>query len=283
MHATRHIVHESELGRWETIYREPAPALCPYVTTYAAWDEDISGFQQRRELPSGVIPLLVSLGTPYRIGAPADRWDPRPYDAFVAGNHDTYATSAISGPQAGVQVGFTPPGARMLFGLPLHELTNCVFHLDDVLGADGRRLAEQLRAAPSWDACFDILDDAFIARMAAALPLNEGIAWAYAQACNAPVNVGALAHALGISHRSLILGFRDHIGLTPRTTMRIARFSRALAAIAGDPQVSLASLAADCGYYDQPHLYRDFRQFAGITPAGYLRSLAPDNGGLIAG
>jgi AraC-like DNA-binding protein len=37
--------------------------------------------------------------------------------------------------------------------------------------------------------------------------------------------------------------------------------------------VNWADLAADCGYFDQAHLIRDFRAFAGITPLAYSRAL----------
>jgi AraC-like DNA-binding protein len=41
---------------------------------------------------------------------------------------------------------------------------------------------------------------------------------------------------------------------------------------------SLGSLALSAGYYDQPHFNRDFRSFAGCTPAELIREseVAPE-------
>lgn len=36
-------------------------------------------------------------------------------------------------------------------------------------------------------------------------------------------------------------------------------------------RIRLDALAQQCGYYDEAHMIKDFKQYAGITPQGYER------------
>ncbi|GAA4685353.1 helix-turn-helix domain-containing protein [Phytohabitans rumicis] len=83
--------------------------------------------------------------------------------------------------------------------------------------------------------------------------------------------MAGLAAELGWSGRHLASTFRREIGLTPKMAARVLRFERAYAALGSAD--SWADIAVSCGYYDQAHLIRDFKEFAGAPP-GHFRPIA---------
>jgi len=87
--------------------------------------------------------------------------------------------------------------------------------------------------------------------------------------------VSGLAAEIGWSDRHLRGRFREETGLTPKAAARVIRFDRARRllqrrAAAATALPPLADLAADCGYYDQAHLAREFRDLAGCPPSAWL-------------
>ena len=88
------------------------------------------------------------------------------------------------------------------------------------------------------------------------------------------VQVRALPHALGITRRQLERIYAEHVGLTPKMACRVARVRSAMDRIRRDPRSAGSRLALDCGWYDQPHMIRDFRLIAETTPAAYAREVA---------
>jgi transcriptional regulator GlxA family with amidase domain len=94
------------------------------------------------------------------------------------------------------------------------------------------------------------------------------------------VPIGTLTEETGWSARHLIARFREEIGVTPKLAARILRFERVVARVEQARGVGWADIAYDCGYYDQAHLNRDFRQFAGTSPTAFAAALLPDGFGV---
>ena len=99
-------------------------------------------------------------------------------------------------------------------------------------------------------------------------------AWRQLLASGGGVTVAEAARDTGWSSRQLRNRFAAEIGLTPKAAARVIRFDRTrrrLQRQAAAGQLGpLADVAAECGYYDQAHLAREFRELAGCPPSTWL-------------
>jgi AraC-like DNA-binding protein len=164
----------------------------------------------------------------------------------------------------------------------MSELANQTVELEHVL-PQARELGERLREARRWSERFDLVDSFLTRRLADSRPTHPGIEWSWHHLYNthgrAPI--GGIAEALGWSHRRLIARFREQIGLTPKLLARVIRFDRAVTAIRASGVRGLAEIAFECGYSDQAHLNREFRELAGTSPTTF-RAGRLDSGGIAA-
>jgi AraC-like DNA-binding protein len=275
--------HESPELSWEMVTREAATPLRALVRNYTGYVEHAAEPLVRREVPSGDVTLIISPDTELRL--PDVRDDARPparHRSFVAALSDTYSLVEHDGYQHGIEVRLTPLGAHTLFGVSMKELTNRVVELDDVLDRGADELVGRLWDAEGWETRFELLDGLIAARVAEARSPSDGVAWAWRRLreTRGRTEVGGLARELGWSHRRLIARFREQIGLPPKTIGRLLRFENVSRALLRTPEPRLVEVAYDCGYYDQAHLNRDFREFAGTTPGAYLAARLPAGGGV---
>ncbi len=278
----RVVEHSSALGNWTMAFATPDARLGAVVERYVGYRESATAFTSRREMPITSVVLIINLGAPIQIiDTLGDRLEFRAGQGFCGGLSDSYAISETSGAQEGVQVFFTPLGARRFFARPLSELTNRVLRLEDLLGAEAPLWAERLQAAGNWRARFELLDAAILARVHASAEQSE-IAWAWRQlaASQGRIAVTQLTTELAWSRKHLAARFHDQIGLPPKLVARLFRFQQALRLLEGSGAVDWSGIAFDAGYYDQAHLIRDFRQFSGRSPSEFLQHRLPDNGGI---
>lgn len=261
---------------WEAVSGTPDARLRGGVLSYTGYVERANAPVRRLEVPFAGIPMIVSFGPSILVDGVRHR-------SFVAGLDDRATVTEYTGDQRGIQVNFTPLGARRLLGLPMDELARRVVALEDVLG--GGDVVERLHDAPGWHARFALLDDLLLGRMHAAAPVDARLqlAWTRLRASDGAVEIGALAREVGWSRRHLAARFRSEVGLAPKTVARVLRFDRVTRTLRANGGAGLADLAYACGYADQAHLNRDFREFAGTTPTAYAASLLPGGAGVAAG
>jgi AraC-like DNA-binding protein len=284
--------HRSELGTWELATRPAHPALRAHVAGYCGFREDIPGGFRRREVPSAQVPLIISFGDPLWVGAPGGR-PGRGVTSFVAGLHDRPVVTEHAGRQHGIEVLLTPLGAYTLLGVPMRELANQVVELDELLGDGAGKLAGRLAETPGWDERLALLDDALGLRLAAGPQPSPEVrhVWGRLLRTHGGVPVGGLAGEVGWSRRHLVARFHEQVGLPPKVMARVLRFQRSLRLLQAEAERpaggvrrragrSWAELALACGYYDQAHLNRDFRAFAGCTPTEFLAARLPGGAGV---
>lgn len=83
------------------------------------------------------------------------------------------------------------------------------------------------------------------------------------------ISVIDISNQLGVNYKWLERKFSNYIGLTPKEYISIQRFIYTYLSIEENTDKDYLSIAVQNGYYDQSHLFRDFKSFVGVSPLEY--------------
>lgn len=169
-----------------------------------------------------------------------------------------------------------PFAIRHLFDIPAEELTNRLPDLHSLLGKDGKELEERMMLAPDNNSRYRILT-AFLEHKLRNTSSGKHPAMTAVKTVihsDEQRTVRDLAHHFNLSERQFERKFREYSGFSPKLYMRIIRFGRACRRYQGKTSKSLTDIAYECGYYDQSHFIRDFREFSGYHPGVYFSGCA---------
>jgi methylphosphotriester-DNA--protein-cysteine methyltransferase len=269
-------------------YREhaPHPALARFVKCY--WtlrdEQPAAARPPERVVPDGRMEIVFHLAEPFRrLGRDGAATAQRP--AVVAGQ---LASALLLAPGRTVDlfaVRFQPWGAAPLLGTSAAAVAGLLPALDDVIGREAEAVEAALRAAPHSTARAAVVDAWLLRRKerARTVPADVEAAVRLVLRRPGPARVSDLAAALGRGPRRLERLFREHVGLVPKTLLRVVRLQGVLRAVREGRLRSWAFAAAEGGYADQAHLTREFRDLAGCTPTEDAREQHALNDGIVAG
>lgn len=259
--------------RWRT-----SAALRPLVPEIWAWRTAAGPPGTHQGVSSGHLTVILCLdGAVELLRKPDPARGPGRFTASAAGLHAAPAVIATGEVQAGLQLALTWRGARVLLGLPAAELAFDVVDLAALL-PDVGSLLDRLHAAPSWAQRCALLDSALCTIAALRSDLRPAVgaapevarAWDLLVRSGGTMRVAGLAADVGWSPRHLGEQLRRETGLGTKTAARVIRFERACALLRSPDAPALSEVAATCGYADQQHLARDFRDLAGTTAGAWL-------------
>ncbi len=145
-----------------------------------------------------------------------------------------------------------PHAVAAAFRLDASSLRNRTVPLEDVFGSRQARRLLDPRARDAWICSIE------------PSPRTE-----HAVRLLATQPVDLAAGALGVTARQLRRMLVAEVGLAPKVFQRVLRMQRFLAA--SERLGGLANAAADAGYADQPHMTREVRSLAGVTPTRLLQ------------
>lgn len=252
----------------------PPPPLAAFVECLWEQSGDPPSHAMERVVPSATCELVIALHErPLRVGS---------RDDTVA----TVGNAALCGAQSVpllvdtqsqgrlIGVHFKPGGAFSFFSSPAAAMRDACLPLDDLWGAGARQLREQLIEAPSSAARFARLEQALLRRLEPAARRHAAVGLGLRALAEPAIPVAAVTRASGLSPRRFGELFQREVGLAPKVYARLCRFQRVLRQLDAGGAYSWVETALTHGYFDQAHLIRDFRQFAGMTPTAYLAQRA---------
>jgi AraC-like DNA-binding protein len=167
---------------------------------------------------------------------------------------------------------FFPHTAVCFFNENIEQFNNAVFNLQDVIGNKINEVYSKMLESETIAQKIEITEDFLMKRLLlfdkklTKLNLVSGVMVELQD--EHKVNMNEIAISYGVSSRYLQKVFLQYSGITPHLFRKIHRFQKSLYQMANN-SCSLTSIAHQCGYFDQSHFIKDFKEFTGTTPSHF--------------
>lgn len=247
---------------FELIY--PTPALKPYVRHYWTLRTDVTDSVSERSIPTGCVSLIFHKANPIFLPGSGD-FQPQ---SFVCGMSDGFTDLVARGGTEMIVVVFEPFGARAFFRMPLNKFYNEMVSVDDLDDLSLRELQARICDQSNNLHCIRLIEMYLIKKLHRFTDYNFRRMSAVVNVVNnrPQVDVNMLAGTACLGYKQFGRVFTEYVGARPKEFMRIIRFQRTLYLMQTQTDMNLTQLAFESGYYDQPHMIREFKTFSGYTP-----------------
>lgn len=252
---------------------KPSAHLSPFIELYWSGNFNFNSDEllTQRVIPYGYVELIIHLndfhcellqGSDYSsspdytlIGLYT-----RPYDVQFRNHVKVFG------------IRFKPEAIYHAFGLPAAEVHHSFIDMETAADRLFGEFCLRLRESDSTTQMISLTENYLLKKIRSSrlnlYYLNK--AAALIRESNGSISVDELAGKVYISTRQLEREFKNKLGLSPKSYIRIARLNQVNRKIQSGERIDLTELSFSSGYADQAHFIRDFKQFTGESPKVFL-------------
>ncbi len=248
-----------------TYYNEYSPdyRLQRLIECYWSSHELMPNNKPQKIMPDGCIDIIISFGgkntsylqqqgLPFLIGTTTSFIEVR----------QTFGIIEMIG------IRFKPSGITAFTRMPIHELTNQRLDLDLADTIFDKSFYEKLSELKTTFARIAHIENYLLQKLPYLYETDRRIIHAAELILDTKgqMPISKIMEKVYMSERQFERLFKPIIGLSPKTFSKIIRFRYTSQYIQLHADESIYSVAIHCGYHDDSHLAKDFKQLGGILP-----------------
>ncbi|NER14409.1 helix-turn-helix domain-containing protein [Leptobacterium flavescens] len=247
--------------------KEPSASLSPFIRSFWSLNDDSSQSGKEKIIPDGYPELIFHYADPYRVNI-SGQWELQEKE-LLAGQIRNHFFLENTGKTGMFGIKMQPTAPRELFDLQMDLLTDKVVPLKGELlqtlsplkqiACSSAGFEEKVSAAENWFTAYleqkEIKENP-VRTVVSKIIDSQGV-----------ISVDDLQEYTSVSMRSLERNFKMAVGLSPKFYIRIIRFSNIFRSVEEDSKWS--DIVYQCGYYDQSHFIKNFKEFSGKNPSDY--------------
>jgi AraC-like DNA-binding protein len=257
----------------------PSPLLQPYIKSFSLREFDSSTSIVSKPLHANheiYMTFYLNDKAPLPVNYKGGAGD----QSFIFGlQTDFHGVLHFSGHFRLFCIVFRPNGFYKLFGVPPGHFTNLISAATGIFSAMTSQLELQLQEAATFQnmvTCAEIAMTSCLRKVKYKDPYNSiETASNLLLQYSGNISIEWLAYESNMSIKTFERAFTTQVGIAPKLFGRIARFNTALSLKLMDEIRDWTSIAHQCGYFDQMHLIKDFKRFAGAAPSRFFKTSPP--------
>jgi AraC-like DNA-binding protein len=228
------------------------------------------GYPRSRIVPDGIVEVIFHYGEPCTTYQDDVGFlQPK---SFAISMMKKYVEIESTGNTGFISVRFFPWGAYHFFDTPIQEFLDQTIDATKLWGDRVNIALKRLKETPDLNLKFLIVEqflldslqehkkpDTIVEEALKLIRDTKGI-----------LPIEKLCEHTGESRKQLERKFLSTIGTTPKVFSRITRFLNICHQLGEHKDKTLTQLTHECGYYDQAHFIKEFKEFSGFTPKEYF-------------